>query len=475
MRASLRNGPHALLRRAGGGAFVLVAATLLISACIRGREAAPAASTAVVGDTHRTAHATPDIPAALAGADTVRVDTVAPGVRHIYAWDPQGPWGIHLLEIDAARCGPIYAARKAGPPQSARARTRELAADALAGINADFFRLPGGTTVEAHVERGRIVAGPGSRPVLALSDGRWWIGRSRVDGRIRRKNGEEIVPIVQVNRTQPGDTVGAVLFTHWYGEASPAVGAEADKTTGATSAAAAHAAATGAASTAGRRTAAAVAISVRQLVDLEQPEDDLGGSGGDIFVGVVADVDTRGGPLSLAPGTVVLRARAGAAAKLRRLAVGDTVTWSADLVPVNAMGPDGVAAADPSTLPVREAVGGNPILLRGGDFAPDIEEGVSPAFGERRHPRTAVGFADGGRRMLWLVVDGRQEPYSAGMSLREVATLLRDLGAEEALNLDGGGSSALVVRGRVVNRPSDATGERPVGNALLLAECRADA
>src|SRR5690606_6868241 len=138
-------------------------------------------------------------------------------------------------------------------------------------------------------------------------------------------------------------------------------------------------------------------------------------------------------------------------------------------------GPDGVAAADPSTLPVREAVGGNTILLRGGDFALDIEEGVSPAFGERRHPRTAVGFADGGRRMLWLVVAGRQEPYSAGMSLREVATLLRDLGAEEALNLDGGGSSALVVRGRVVNRPSDATGERPVGNALLLAECRADA
>ncbi|MGQ0701632.1 MAG: phosphodiester glycosidase family protein [Gemmatimonadales bacterium] len=79
-----------------------------------------------------------------------------------------------------------------------------------------------------------------------------------------------------------------------------------------------------------------------------------------------------------------------------------------------------------------------------------------------------------------MVVDGRQLPYSDGMTLRELAELLRGLGAREAINLDGGGSSTLVYADpdsagqlRVANRPSDATGERPVGNALAVVQgCR---
>jgi exopolysaccharide biosynthesis protein len=54
------------------------------------------------------------------------------------------------------------------------------------------------------------------------------------------------------------------------------------------------------------------------------------------------------------------------------------------------------------------------------------------------------------------------------MSLAELTDLFQQLGAVEALNLDGGGSTALVVRGAVANRPSDASGERPVANALML-------
>ncbi|NJD19939.1 MAG: phosphodiester glycosidase family protein, partial [Gemmatimonadetes bacterium] len=70
---------------------------------------------------------------------------------------------------------------------------------------------------------------------------------------------------------------------------------------------------------------------------------------------------------------------------------------------------------------------------------------------------------------LWLVVvDGRQAPHSLGMTLPELTELLEALGAEEALNLDGGGSSVMVVRGAVHNRPSDEAGERAVVNALAL-------
>ena len=75
-----------------------------------------------------------------------------------------------------------------------------------------------------------------------------------------------------------------------------------------------------------------------------------------------------------------------------------------------------------------------------------------------------------------MVIDGRQPTWSVGTTATETADVLAALGAEEALNLDGGGSSALVVRDvrtgavQVMNRPSDATGERAVGNALVVMD-----
>jgi exopolysaccharide biosynthesis protein len=69
---------------------------------------------------------------------------------------------------------------------------------------------------------------------------------------------------------------------------------------------------------------------------------------------------------------------------------------------------------------------------------------------------------------LLLVVDGRQPSVSVGMSLAELARLLIELGAHDGINLDGGGSTTMVVKGTVVNRPSDPTGERPVSDAILV-------
>jgi exopolysaccharide biosynthesis protein len=95
-----------------------------------------------------------------------------------------------------------------------------------------------------------------------------------------------------------------------------------------------------------------------------------------------------------------------------------------------------------------------------------------------RNPRTAVGLANKGRRLLLVVIDGRQPNYSLGTSLRETAEIMLALGARDAINLDGGGSSALVFRDstrtmRVANKPSDAGGERAVGDALAIVKgCR---
>lgn len=113
-------------------------------------------------------------------------------------------------------------------------------------------------------------------------------------------------------------------------------------------------------------------------------------------------------------------------------------------------------------------VGGFPELLDGGLPVGDEATSDNPTFARARHPRTAVGF-DSDLTFLWLVVvDGRQGGYSGGISLPELTDLLLALGVEEALNLDGGGSSTMLVRDSLVNRPSDDSGERPVANSLWV-------
>jgi len=100
---------------------------------------------------------------------------------------------------------------------------------------------------------------------------------------------------------------------------------------------------------------------------------------------------------------------------------------------------------------------------------------IPPAGGER-HPRTAAGV-DKSRRWLYLVVvDGRQPDYSVGMTARELAELMTQLGADRAVNLDGGGSSILLVAGQdgalsIVNRPS---GGQPRPVPVLLGVRRSD-
>jgi hypothetical protein len=119
-------------------------------------------------------------------------------------------------------------------------------------------------------------------------------------------------------------------------------------------------------------------------------------------------------------------------------------------------------------------VGAGPRLLRRGrvavtataeGFAPPQAPAFYGTFVAARQPRTLAGVrADG--KLLLVTVDGRRPGWSAGMTLPEAARLMRSLGAREALNLDGGGSSTMTVRDKVVNRPSDRTGERPVSNGV---------
>jgi exopolysaccharide biosynthesis protein len=111
-------------------------------------------------------------------------------------------------------------------------------------------------------------------------------------------------------------------------------------------------------------------------------------------------------------------------------------------------------------------------LIRAGEIlldGPGGLEGASREFAEKRHPRTGIGFSKDSTIVKFVVVDGRQS-QSDGMTLREFTDLMLSLELHHALNLDGGGSTTMVVGDRVVNSPSDAAGERPVANAILLLE-----
>ena len=111
----------------------------------------------------------------------------------------------------------------------------------------------------------------------------------------------------------------------------------------------------------------------------------------------------------------------------------------------------------------RLVVGGGPLLVEKGVVnVRSREESMASDIAYGRAPRTGVGVNDG--TVLLMVVDGRSQ-YSAGMSLKEFATYLKRFGAVSAVNLDGGGSSEMVLDGKIMNRPSDGS-ERPVSIGL---------
>lgn len=356
-------------------------------------------------------------------ADSTATDTLAAGVVHHAFRVTEGPWAINVLEVDRTRCWAL-ASLKAGGQAVGRSRTTDLVESAaltigeagrtVAGaVNADFFSFtPAGVPAGASIHEGRVITGPGVRPVMASdSSGRPWIGTLEVWGYIVA--GGDTIQVSAWNRQSAG---GVAVYDAGFG---PVVD-----------------------------TASGTLRIVLGPGRLRQ----------------VVAVDSSGSETAIGQG-MVLSVGAGAPAPLRRrlLAMsrpGSTVEVTVGLLPF---------------FP-REAAGGFPILVRDSQEVAGLDSAGNANFGPVRHPRTLVGIAAGGRRLLLVTVDGRQPGYSAGMTLREAARLLLALGAPTAINLDGGGSTTMVVRrswsGSVryllANHPSDPEGERPVANALAV-------
>ena len=150
------------------------------------------------------------------------------------------------------------------------------------------------------------------------------------------------------------------------------------------------------------------------------------------------------GDTAIEPGTVVLSIARNADDQFPALMPGDHVTITTTLTP--------------DLTGAITAMSGDPLVLTGGNV-------IEGRGNSGRHPRTSVGIA--GTRCFLAVADGRQPGHSVGLSYQELGELMLSLGCTDALNLDGGGSSAFWYDGQIRNRPSDGH-ERPVGAALVI-------
>lgn len=378
----------------------------------------------------RTAPAT----AAFAADSTTR-ETLAPGVVHSRYVRTAGPLIINVVRIDRRTANVTFEEGRANDALAGREKTTAMVqrrtakgATVLAAVNADFFNLKTGES------ENNVVIG-----------GEWWKGQKVTDSPYDTFHNPHIqfgidargaplidrfvfegtaiagahhLPILTLNANPSGNPEGTALYTWRFGTTTP------------------------------RDTA-------RATVELTLAE---AGRRGDTLLYV-----RRGAPLGSSGGVIpplgaVLAGYGPRSKEVAAFADADTVRILAGVAPSQ------------SRYPLDLVIGGWPRILRDGvdvSSRAAADEGTISRNAEAKHPRTAIGFSRDSSVVFLVTVDGRSAT-SVGVTLEELSALMRELGAAHAMNFDGGGSTTMVIRGKIVNSPTDATGEREVGSALLL-------
>ena len=117
---------------------------------------------------------------------------------------------------------------------------------------------------------------------------------------------------------------------------------------------------------------------------------------------------------------------------------------------------------------MKTAIGGGPVLVQEGKVnVTNLEEQMFVNGTADLHPRTAMGYTKK-NKLIILVIQGRAPGEAEGATLHEEAKIFADLGCYEALNLDGGGSSCMLVNGKETIKPSDKEGQRPTPAVFII-------
>ena len=360
---------------------------------------------------------------------TLSTTRVGPGAIHRKIIEPTVPWTLDVLELDMTRAPgftqpytEIHAVKIGVKSQThtVSSYAAEYGERAIGAINGDYFNASG--SINNQVFDGIMVKEENLNPAdpvywsaFSLNrDNKPAISTNRFHAWIT--NGTDTLNIHGINRTSGGDEI--ILYNRFYGSNPPAVSSGYGL--------------------------------------LVKPSDT--GNGWQINAEVICQVwavSPNPSSLTLSDTMAVISATGTQAAALEALASsGETVSiW---------LGLDGALA---NTI---QLIGGFPRIVKDGQnraLEGYREEGGSATFATDYHPRTAVGFSADSTRVFFITVDGRQS-FSRGMSLPELADFMISQGVAWGMNLDGGGSTEMWVRGNIENSPSDGR-ERSVVNALV--------
>lgn len=358
--------------------------------------------------------------AAMAAEARVKVTTrdVATGVVYKRIQDPAGPWTVHVLTIDPSKAVTMDVV-SAGARMGYWSRTSTMAsnAGAIAAINGDFGLWPGRPTHHFAYDGSLKQTGvrSGTSFGYRTDETKGYIVHQSVGVWAKNLTLNKGLGVASWNSDKPGanQVVGFNSFGGGYkkppGDSCSARLLMAGKLTWAKDKSAVY---------------RDYKVEVRACQSSSLPVKD---------------------------GTLVLSSRrTGAGAKwIQSMKAGQKVrlTWNVGM---------------PGVLDV---IGGNPMLVENGRIA--VDPTCTSWFCARNNPRTAVGLTST-NKVLMVVVDGRKST-SVGMTLARLAKYMQSLGARSAMNLDGGGSATMWIKGMgIVNDPTDSSGERSVTNALVV-------
>jgi len=359
---------------------------------------------------------------AAAASDTTSTELVAPGVVHTQYTLP-GPFTLDVLEVDITNPHITFETYK---PAGGLTRTTVQSAvndkpghRVIGAVNGGFFSFETGWPIHNQLVNGKPVLGiPTTKSSFVMSeDKKVYIDRFNFAGTVISKNGAALT----INESNTNRVAGKTfLYTSFKG-ASTGTDASGPEAT------------------------------LQILSDPLVTNDTL--------TAVVTHQGT--GNSSIPVNGYVISAGSGTPATFlsANLTIGDTIRLFLNY--------KSTAAARAKRL--TQLITGNGHLIKNGVPYPTLGDydQSGNSFNEIRHPRTFVGMNDDTTKIYLCTVDGRQSS-SLGMNFTEMANFLITLGVKDAFNLDGGGSTTMVVRGAVVNSPSDPGGERSVANTLQV-------
>lgn len=388
--------------------------------------------------------------------------------------DPPGPLAVQALRVDRSRVRLAIALADASTParQPLPVIARQLGA--LAAVNASFFDMATGRQVGLLKVDGEAVAvSARTRGALAWSDTEMLFNRVAVGLAVRLGGRGRTIAVDHVNPVESRS--GLSLYTSAYRLAIPGrqplpvSGGGADVTDAPEAASPARARTAWASVCRWRLVASTADPKVRPTVtaavalgETVEPTVRLTTGSRWRVAAILRDAVEPLSPAGDGSPVLAYRSRTRSVPRaLRGLSTGSPVEIVETYRTAEGTRASGWEQA-------TYAVGGAGLLVRDGVALDDWrEEALHGGFVTERHPRTLIGIdADGD---VWLVtVDGRRPGVSVGMSFAELQRLAAALGLVSALNLDGGGSTTMVVGGEVMNRPSDLAGSRPVPDAIVV-------